>query len=191
MKRKFDSTVFPGITGAAGFVVLLLLCASSAAAAPATGVSRPASSASYERTASDVEIKQPKKQPAEKPVPQKKRDERPSPSPTPAPSADPVPPSGGGDAPAGPGRNPRNAFIDRLQSKQFYPPRARERGIEGKVSLRVSLDSQGRSKSVRIIESSGSSILDQAALDLVGDALPFEPGGNVTMDISIGYKLTD
>ena len=45
-----------------------------------------------------------------------------------------------------------------------YPPLARRRGIEGRVLVLVWLDEQGEQLKRQIIESSGSALLDQAAL---------------------------
>lgn len=45
-----------------------------------------------------------------------------------------------------------------------YPPLARRRGIEGRVLVQVWLDGQGEQLKREIIESSGSALLDQAAL---------------------------
>lgn len=48
-----------------------------------------------------------------------------------------------------------------------YPRLARKRGIQGKVFLNVTVGVDGRAKDVSISHSSGSSILDLAALDAV------------------------
>ena len=45
-----------------------------------------------------------------------------------------------------------------------YPPLARRRGIEGRVLVQVWLDGRGEQLKREIIESSGSALLDQAAL---------------------------
>jgi len=136
----------------------------------------------------------PSPSPEPKPVPPHKRPERPpapSPRPSPPPDNRDVENDGGGAVDNGPAA--RDSVINRLQSMQFYPPRARELGIEGNVTLRVSLDARGQASEVKVMQSSGSAILDEAALDLVGRALPFQPGGSggLTMDITIDYHLTD
>ena len=46
-----------------------------------------------------------------------------------------------------------------------YPEQARREGREGRVLLRVLIDEQGRSKSAEISESSGSELLDMAAIE--------------------------
>jgi TonB family protein len=56
------------------------------------------------------------------------------------------------------------AAIDRAKQ---YPRLARERGIEGIVWLRVKLASSGTVEKIEIAESSGSEILDKAAIETV------------------------
>lgn len=52
--------------------------------------------------------------------------------------------------------------------KPPYPNRARERGWQGRVLLRVSVDVRGRVLSIELAQSSGFGILDRAARDAVG-----------------------
>jgi protein TonB len=47
--------------------------------------------------------------------------------------------------------------------KPIYPPLAIEKGLEGTVLLEVEIDKEGYVSKVRIIQSSGHSILDRAA----------------------------
>ncbi len=56
-----------------------------------------------------------------------------------------------------------------------YPPVARKRGYKGVVVLSVFVDENGRVKSLRVFNSSGYSILDDAALDSVKKWI-FKPG---------------
>ena len=51
--------------------------------------------------------------------------------------------------------------------KPVYPWAARRRGDEGRVTLRVRVSAQGAALAVEIAGSSGSSLLDEAALDAV------------------------
>ncbi|MGE5301695.1 MAG: energy transducer TonB [Alphaproteobacteria bacterium] len=51
--------------------------------------------------------------------------------------------------------------------KPPYPERARKEGQQGRVLLRVLVDQEGRSKSVDVIRSSGSEILDRAAAEAI------------------------
>ncbi len=72
-----------------------------------------------------------------------------------------------------------------------YPFSARRRGIQGRVVLRLEVDDQGRPTRIDLIDGSGDSALDQAALECVarwrlrparlnGRAIP----GSVTIPIS-------
>jgi protein TonB len=51
----------------------------------------------------------------------------------------------------------------------MYPTAARRRGIEGRVLLEVAVDADGRAVAVRVAESSGHRLLDEAALRAVRD----------------------
>jgi protein TonB len=55
-----------------------------------------------------------------------------------------------------------------------YPEEARRKGIEGELRLLLMLMPDGRIDEVRILSSSGSSVLDQAAHRIVRKAAPFE-----------------
>jgi protein TonB len=55
-------------------------------------------------------------------------------------------------------------FIERHKS---YPPQARTLGHEGQAEIRFSILSDGTLASIELMKSSGSSILDQAALSLL------------------------
>ena len=62
-----------------------------------------------------------------------------------------------------------------------YPVQARAQGITGEVRLMVIISSNGNIKAIRLLESSGSTILDEAAKQSVRQAAPF---GNFTADMS-------
>jgi protein TonB len=87
----------------------------------------------------------------------------------------------------------RQAFLTLLQARKTYPLRARDKGIQGQVELSVTLDITGRAEQLDISRSSGSSLLDNAALDLVKTSLPFrhDLGTRFSTDITIAYRLTD
>lgn len=63
----------------------------------------------------------------------------------------------------------RNAFRSaahrELKRGQRYPKIAIERGVEGEVKLEISLDKEGNVTNVSVVESSGSSALDEAAIN--------------------------
>ena len=56
-----------------------------------------------------------------------------------------------------------------------YPEQAKRQGIYGNLKLKVAIDKSGDLVSVEIIESSGQDVLDQAALQIIRLAAPFEP----------------
>ena len=56
-----------------------------------------------------------------------------------------------------------------------YPANARRQEIYGSLRLLVSILPDGSLQNVRILESSKSRVLDQAAIDIVNLAAPFEP----------------
>lgn len=85
--------------------------------------------------------------------------------------------------------------LDRLiQSRLTYPPLAKRRGIEGTVVLRLVVAPSGELISAGAEESSGSVLLDRAAVDMVSGFFPLDPGPgglgeNREMRISVRYEL--
>ena len=75
-----------------------------------------------------------------------------------------------------------------------YPPRARQAGQEGKVILRVTIDSSGQTESIEVKTSSSYSSLDEAAKDAVRRVRfrPYTSGGvpmRAMADIPFEFKL--
>lgn len=60
---------------------------------------------------------------------------------------------------------------------KHYPIQARRRGIEGELRMLVALESDGSIREVKILQSSGYSLLDRAALRVVYLAAPYPPFG--------------
>ncbi|MEY4641424.1 MAG: hypothetical protein RLZZ227_1418 [Pseudomonadota bacterium] len=56
-----------------------------------------------------------------------------------------------------------------------YPPTASERGIYGALRVMVALNPDGTVNDIRILRSSGERVLDEAAVNIVRLAAPFEP----------------
>jgi protein TonB len=56
-----------------------------------------------------------------------------------------------------------------------YPIEARQSGLEGDLRVLVEIEANGRLVDVRILESSGSGLLDESALKIVRLAAPFLP----------------
>jgi protein TonB len=64
--------------------------------------------------------------------------------------------------------------VERVGTLNF-PNQARRRGMSGSPVLEVALASDGRLRDVRVRRSSGHAELDQAAIDILRLAAPFEP----------------
>jgi protein TonB len=77
-----------------------------------------------------------------------------------------------------------------------YPAAARRRGIEGEVLVRVAVALDGRAERVEVVRSSGSALLDTAAVEAL-QRWRFEParaGGQpvaATVEIPVTFRLTD
>ncbi|MDR2434388.1 MAG: TonB family protein [Treponema sp.] len=87
------------------------------------------------------------------------------------------------------------AYIkDFVDKNLVYPPMARRRNIEGVVGVHFEIESNGGLVAVMVDHSSGSSILDNAAVSLVKKMHPSE---NVTLNktlalrVNIAYELTE
>jgi protein TonB len=87
------------------------------------------------------------------------------------------------------------AYIkDFISNNLVYPPIARRRNIQGTVGISFEIETNGELVSVSVNGSSGSSVLDNAAVSLVNKIRPFE---NVTIKrklalrVNIEYKLTE
>lgn len=76
-----------------------------------------------------------------------------------------------------------NTFREHVEriGNLHYPVQARAQGITGEVRLMVIISSDGNIKAIRLLESSNSTILDEAAKQSVRQAAPF---GAFTKDMS-------
>lgn len=71
-----------------------------------------------------------------------------------------------------------------------YPAQARKRGVEGTAIVEIEVDEEGRLLRSALSGSSGSGLLDAAALRLVAGLFPFRGlGGAFTTRIAIEYRL--
>lgn len=77
---------------------------------------------------------------------------------------------------------------DSIENVKTYPPLARKRGIEGTVYISFRISSQGEPQDLKILKSSGSSILDTATLDIVRKAAPF-PYVDSPIEVPIVFRL--
>ena len=103
--------------------------------------------------------------------------------------------SGGGGAPAA--RLPDFLAVVKsmVENNREYPAMARQLGLQGTVTVRVSIRGDGSIAAVAVDGSSGHKALDKAALSAVRRSAPFKPPvgfglGEVTVEIPIVYRLT-
>ncbi|WP_163328394.1 energy transducer TonB [Desulfurobacterium thermolithotrophum] len=85
-------------------------------------------------------------------------------------------------------------IIEEIEKKKFYPRLAKRFGIEGKVILKIVIDRKGNLESVNIVKTSGSKILDKAALKLIKNCKfpPLPPEyqkDDFEVEIPIRYEL--
>ncbi|MFB2538634.1 MULTISPECIES: energy transducer TonB [unclassified Acinetobacter] len=71
------------------------------------------------------------------------------------------------------------AYLDRFRQKvemfgnRYYPEEAKSQGLSGDVRLMVILNAQGGIRAIRLLDTSGHAILDEAAKASVRRAMPF------------------
>jgi TonB family protein len=81
-----------------------------------------------------------------------------------------------------------------IHQRLRYPPAAKRRGIEGTVKLILGISSDGELRGLRLQESSGSSLLDRAALELSREIFPLREiriPSSTELALSIRYMLKD
>jgi protein TonB len=87
----------------------------------------------------------------------------------------------------------RSAWAAALSWNRHYPEAARARGEQGTVRLALMIGRGGHVISARIVGSSGSSTLDQAALEMARNAsgrpLPPEMGSSVSLTVPVRYSI--
>jgi len=87
----------------------------------------------------------------------------------------------------------RSAWAAALSWNRHYPEAARARGEQGTVRLALTIDRGGHVVSARLVGSSGSSTLDQAALEMARNAsgrpLPPEMGSSVSLIVPVRYSI--
>ncbi len=75
-----------------------------------------------------------------------------------------------------------------IEKTKTYPMLARKRGIEGTVYIRFSISPEGKPQDLRILKGSGSSILDNATLDIVKKAAPL-PYVDAPIEVPVVFRL--
>jgi len=92
-------------------------------------------------------------------------------------------------------RDPALALLDSVQAKMAallaYPEAARRRGAEGTARIALSVAPDGSLTKSRVASSSGSALLDAAALTLARSAFPIKnpAAASVELEIAVGYRL--
>ncbi len=90
--------------------------------------------------------------------------------------------------------NYARAIQAKIFGASYYPRQARDAGWEGKLRLSLNIASNGNLNDIKILESSGYKILDDAALDVARTQAPYPPfppqikSGDVWVDVPIVYK---
>lgn len=83
----------------------------------------------------------------------------------------------------------------RIEERRIYPAWARKQGMEGMVLVSFIILANGEVKEISLIRSSGSSILDQEAINTIKKSSPFAPIPKGTgayfiqMDVSLVFTL--
>ena len=77
---------------------------------------------------------------------------------------------------------------DSIEKAKIYPILARKRGIEGTVYISFRVNSEGKPNDIKILNSSGSHILDNATLDIVKKAAPF-PHIDSSVEVPVVFRL--
>ncbi len=83
-----------------------------------------------------------------------------------------------------------------LSKHKRYPGEARNRGIQGVVTVNFTIDRQGRVTQARVVKGSGSSLLDEEALELLSRASPLpappeempDKGLNFTQPLQFNFR---
>ena len=104
-------------------------------------------------------------------------------------------------APGASSRNPnavpnwKSRLVATLERSKRYPSEARARGEQGVAQLAFSIDRHGGVHHARIVQSSGSSLLDAATLALIERAQPLPPpppelaGAEIAIVVPIRYNI--
>ncbi len=81
-----------------------------------------------------------------------------------------------------------NTIRAAIEKAKSYPPLARKRGLEGTATTEFTIHGRGSPENIRIVRSSGSDILDNAAKNTVLRASPF-PQVSGSVEVPITFRL--
>jgi protein TonB len=78
-----------------------------------------------------------------------------------------------------------------IEKEKQYPPIARRRNIEGNVAISITVSVDGNLQDSKILSSSNSTILDQAAINLIKNIFPLKTKlqSETELAITIAYSL--
>ncbi len=96
--------------------------------------------------------------------------------------------NGSGNAPGAGGNSSGPHFIQ--MREPVYPPIARQKGLEGKVKIKAVYNSEGVVTKVDIVESSGISMLDEAAKKTVHE-WKLTPGSSGEFEKTLEFRLNN
>jgi protein TonB len=79
---------------------------------------------------------------------------------------------------------------DAVHKAKYYPLLAKKRGIEGKTTVEFTINIKGNPENIRVVKSSGSEILDSAAVETITRAAPL-PVAAGKVEVPIIFMLKD
>lgn len=79
---------------------------------------------------------------------------------------------------------------DLIEKAKGYPTLARRRGIEGTVYISFRIGNDGNPYDIKVINGSGSSILDNATIEIIKRAGPF-PYIDKVIELPISFRLNE
>ncbi|OGW62980.1 MAG: hypothetical protein A2V83_11015 [Nitrospirae bacterium RBG_16_64_22] len=88
------------------------------------------------------------------------------------------------------GSDPLAVVLERVSAVKKYPPLARLRGITGTAWVLFRVGEGGTPERIEIASSSGSDLLDRAAVRAVQDASPF-PAGPAAFRVGLRFELSE
>ncbi len=88
------------------------------------------------------------------------------------------------------GSDPLAVVLDRVSAVKKYPPLARLRGITGTAWVSFRVGDGGTPERIEIASSSGSALLDRAAVRSVQEASPF-PVGPAAFRVGLRFELSE
>jgi len=80
-------------------------------------------------------------------------------------------------------------ILERIERAKIYPRSARKRGIEGTATVKFRINPKGNVEEINVVEPSGHSILDKAAVKTIKRAAPF-PAVDSVLKIAVTFRLT-